>query len=168
MTRLTLTRSLAGTAAATTLLLGTILAGGALADEAPVTLGAAVPTMAAVDLGRPSVTSNDRDEQRIRKLHDRLGITATQEGLWGQLAQVMRTNDDKMDVLSAERHDHAGSMTAVEDLRSYGEITEAHAAGIRAFVPAFENLYNSMSAAQKASADNVFRHVEVKAHKKAT
>jgi len=168
MTRLTLTRSVAAATAATTLLLSTVLAGGALAEEGPVTLGAAVPTMAAVDVDRPTVASNDREEQRIKRLHDRLGITPTQESLWGQLAQVMRTNDDKMDVLSAERHDRALSMTAVEDLRSYGEVTEAHAAGIRAFTPAFENLYNSMSAAQKASADNVFRHVDGKKHKKAT
>lgn len=168
MTRITYTRSVAGAAAATTLILSTALSGGALADEAPLTLAAAVPTAGAVELDRPLVTANDRDEQRLRKLHDRLGITASQESLWAEVAAVMRTNDGKMDELAEARHSRSFTMTAVEDLRSYGEITEAHAAGIRAFAPPFEALYNSMPASQRTRADNVFKHVEEKTHKKAT
>jgi len=168
MTRLTLTRSVVGTAVAATLILGTAFAGGALADEAPMMLAAAAPAVTSADLDRPLVTSDSRDEERIRSLHDRLGITSSQEGVWGQLAQVMRTNDDKMEVLSTARHDLSPKMTAVEDLRSYGEITEAHAAGIRAFTPAFETLYNTMTPTQKANADNIFRHTGTKGAKKTT
>jgi hypothetical protein len=167
MTRVTHTRTTVSVGVATTLLLAAGLAGGALADEAPLMLAAAAPTVAPADVGRPLVTSVDRDEQRISQLHDRLGITASQEDLWGEVAHVMRLNDDRIDVLATERHGRASTMTAVEDLRSYGEITEAHAAGIRAFVPAFENLYNSMSTTQKANADIVFRHTDDKTHKKA-
>ena len=71
----------------------------------------------------------------------------------------MRSNDDKMDVLAKDRHDRAKAMTAVEDLRSYGDITEAHATGIKTFVPAFEKLYDTMSTTQKANADDIFRKV---------
>jgi hypothetical protein len=49
-------------------------------------------------------------------------------------------------------------MTAVEDLKAYGEITDVHAEGIKKFVSAFEPLYNSMSDAQKKNADNIFLH----------
>jgi len=167
MTRHTYTRSVAATAVAAALALSSSLAGSALADEAPVSLAAVATTVATTDAGRPVTTNNEQDEERIRKLHDRLGITTAQEGLWAQLAQVMRANDEHIDVLAAERHGRAPSMTAVEDLRSYGDITEAHAAGIRAFVPAFANLYESMSSAQKANADNVFRHAETRSARKA-
>ena len=41
-------------------------------------------------------------------------------------------------------------------LKSYGEIIEANATGIKNFVAAFEPLYSSMSDAQKKVADGVF------------
>jgi hypothetical protein len=138
----------------------------AFAGELPMIAAVAAPAPAAAEPERSAVSSNDRDDQRIRKLHERLEITGAQEALWVQVAQVMRANDDKMDALSEARHAKALTMTAVEDLRSYGEVTEAHAAGIRAFVPAFETLYNSMSASQKLNADKVFRHVNGKMGKK--
>jgi hypothetical protein len=47
-------------------------------------------------------------------------------------------------------------MNAVDDLKSYGEIAEAHAAGIKKFVEAFEPLYSSMSDDQKKAADRAF------------
>jgi periplasmic protein CpxP/Spy len=114
-----------------------------------------------------SATAPDKDEMRIRTLHDKLNITSAQEPLWNNVAQIMRNNDEKMDALAQERHDKAATMTAVEDLRSYEQITEAHAMGMKAFIPAFESLYLSMSDTQKAAADNAFRNMGPKAHKKA-
>ena len=73
------------------------------------------------------------------------------------VAQVMRRNDEKMDALSAERHGRIATMTAVEDLRSYGQITEQHAADIKTLAPVFEKLYDAMSTEQKANADAIFR-----------
>ena len=49
-------------------------------------------------------------------------------------------------------------MNAVDDLKSYGEITDAHADGIKKFTPVFATLYDSMSDAQKKQADTLFRH----------
>jgi hypothetical protein len=49
-------------------------------------------------------------------------------------------------------------MSAVEDLKSYSEIAEAHADGLKKFIPVFEPLYASMSDAQKKDADKLFQH----------
>jgi hypothetical protein len=48
-------------------------------------------------------------------------------------------------------------MTAVGDLKSYGEIIDAHADGIKKLIPVFTALYASMSDAQKKAADTCFR-----------
>jgi hypothetical protein len=62
-----------------------------------------------------------------------------------------------MEALTKARAAQAKTMTAVEDLNSYSEIAEAHAAGLKKFVPAFQALYASMSDAQKANANTLFR-----------
>jgi len=167
MNRKKITHSGAGTVIVV-LLSGLTFAGAVLAGE-----GNAAPAQTAVSAQMSDAASAaskpnaDRDELRIKKLHNRLKIAPNQETLWNNVAQIMRGNDEKIDGLAKERHDKAATMTAVEDLRSYGEITEAHATGVRTFVPAFEKLYESMSAEQKANADNVFRSVGRKTHKKA-
>jgi hypothetical protein len=116
-----------------------------------------VSTRATPALAPASKRQGDPDEMRITSLHDKLMIKSSQETLWKDVAEVMRSNDEKMDAVSTERHDKAGTMTAVEDLRSYGEISEQHAIGIKTFAPVFEKLYDSMSVEQKANADKVFR-----------
>jgi len=40
---------------------------------------------------------------------------------------------------------------------AYSAIAEAHAEGLKTFIPAFEALYASMSDAQKQNADVIFR-----------
>ena len=58
-------------------------------------------------------------------------------------------------------------MTAIDDLKSYSEIADAHADGLKKFIPAFEPLYAGMSDAQKKSADTLFRqHAHMKAKAK--
>jgi len=97
-------------------------------------------------------------EQRISDMHDKLKITASQEELWAKVAQAMTENAQAMDTLSQTRRAQAGKMTAVDDLKSYGEIADTHAAGIRRLTPAFATLYESMSPPQKSAADTLFRH----------
>jgi hypothetical protein len=116
---------------------------------------AATPTRAAASKG--SIV--DQVEVRIKDLHSQLQITAAQEDLWTNLTQVMRENAKTMDALRKARADKAQTMTAVEDFKSYGEITEVHADGIKKFVPVFSALYDSMSDAQKKNADARFRRV---------
>ncbi len=99
----------------------------------------------------------DADEMRIGRLHDQLAITAEQESLWNEVAQTLRNSDQTMDLLITDRHQRESTMSAVEDLRSYGEMAEQHARGIKAFVAAFAQIYATMPPPQQANADKVFR-----------
>ncbi|WNV03941.1 Spy/CpxP family protein refolding chaperone [Candidatus Methylospira mobilis] len=100
----------------------------------------------------------DRAELRIKDMHARLKITQGQEEQWTKVAQVTRDNAKIMDALTQARHDHAGDMTAIDDLKSYGEITDAHADGIKKLTTVFAALYACMSDTQKKEADTLFRH----------
>ena len=100
----------------------------------------------------------DRAALRIKDMHNHLKILAPQEGQWAVVAKVMLDNAKVMDTLTQVRYDHAKTMTAVDDLNSYGEIAEAHAVGIKRLVPAFTALYAGMTDAQKKAADELFRH----------
>ena len=95
---------------------------------------------------------------RINELHTKLKITPEQEEQWKKVTEVMRENASRMEEVSKARADKATTMTAVEDLKAYGEITDVHAEGIKKFVAVFEPLYNSLSDAQKKTADTLFRH----------
>jgi len=98
-----------------------------------------------------------RVEARIKDMHTRLMITQAQEDQWSKVAKVMRDNAKQMDALAKTRTERA-AMSAVQDLKSYGELSEAHADGIKKVTPVFSTLYDSMSATQKKAADGVFRN----------
>ncbi len=102
----------------------------------------------------------DREQWHMQALHDRLKITAAQEPLWTAVAELVRRNDRAIDTISRERRDSASTMTAVEDLRSFAAIAAAHAAGTKAFLPAFAALYEVMPAEQQVNADLVFREAD--------
>jgi hypothetical protein len=110
------------------------------------------PVLAAKDSG------GDRVEARIKNMHAKLKITQAQEEQWAKVAQVMRENAKSLDALTDARFKNAKTMNAVDDLKSYGEITDAHADGIKRFTPVFATLYAGMSDAQKKEADELFRH----------
>ena len=100
----------------------------------------------------------DRVEARITDMHAKLKITQAQEDQWGKVAQVLRDNEKAVEPLIKARNENSKTMNAVDDLKSYGEITDAHADGIKKFTPVFATLYDSMSDAQKKQADTLFRH----------
>ncbi|MHB8353066.1 MAG: Spy/CpxP family protein refolding chaperone [Burkholderiales bacterium] len=112
---------------------------------------AAVPVFAA------KTSEEARIEARIKDLHAKLKITPVEEDQWAKVSDVMRDNAKKMDQLTEARMANVKSMNAIEDLKSYGEITEAHADAIRKFTPVFATLYDSMSNEQKTGADELFR-----------
>ena len=104
------------------------------------------------------VSKVDRTEARIKDLQTKLKITPAQEDLWKKVTEVMRDNAKTMDTLIQARFEKAKTMNTVEDLKSYSEITQAHADGLKNFIPAFEALYASMSDEQKKDADTLFRY----------
>jgi hypothetical protein len=105
----------------------------------------------------PAGQKSDPVEARIKELHSRLHITAAQQTQWDNLVQVMRVNAKAMNDLQEQRKQDAKTMTAVDAVKSYQAVIQAHEAGMAKFVPAFEALYNSMSDAQKKTADAMFR-----------
>ena len=124
-----------------------------LASPSPAWAASPEPGMATAG----TASKADRVEARIKELHTKLKITPAQEELWNNVAQTMRDNAKTMEALIKARSEKAGTMTAVDDLKSYSEIAEAHADGLKKFIPAFEPLYAGMSDAQKKSADTLFR-----------
>jgi hypothetical protein len=98
-------------------------------------------------------------EARIRNLHARLHITAAQEPQWEPVAAAMRENAERIERMVRERNAKVRTMNAVENLRTYAEIADAHAEGLTKLVHAFDNLYDTMSPAQKKNADAIFRSI---------
>jgi len=137
------------------------------ANAAPVPDVASTPMSAAQtpsspkQATAPSAVSKsgpvERVETRIKDLHDKLKITKAQEDLWSGVARAMRDNAIEMEPLIKARSEHSGKATALEDLNSYSQLADAHADGLKKFVPAFAPLYASMSDIQKQNADTVFR-----------
>jgi len=164
------TQRTARTLAAATLL-GSIVLAGPLAiadghDGAPAAaaqLGSAPETLAqastapATTESAPAGEKSDPVEARIKELHSRLHITTAQQAQWDSLVQVMRDNAKAMTDLQAQRKQDVKTMTAVDAVKSYQAVIQAHEAGMAKFVPAFQALYDSMSDAQKKIADAMFR-----------
>lgn len=103
-----------------------------------------------------------RAEQRVSDMHTKLKITTAQQTQWAVVSAIMLDNAKVMDALTQKRTDQVRTMTAVDDLVSYGELSEAHTAGIKKLTPAFTALYDTMSDVQKKQADALFRHGEGK------
>jgi membrane protein implicated in regulation of membrane protease activity len=135
------------------------------APQVRVVLAAADVAPASAATTAVAARMDAKVEARIKDLHTRLAITATQEDSWGKVAQVMRDNEATMSTLIEARSGGAKTMTAVDDLKSYGQIAQAHADGIQKFAPVFGTLYDSMSSEQKANADSIFRDSGRKAAK---
>ena len=96
-------------------------------------------------------------EQRITTLKAALKITPDQEKKWDGVAKAMRDNASRMEKLVAEKRKIApDKTTAVDDLKTYQEFTEARLDGLKHLTSAFKSLYDSMTPEQKKNADTVF------------
>lgn len=107
---------------------------------------------------RPRMTLEAMVERRLRNLHGKLHITQAQSRQWDQFALVMRDNARSMDQLYKERAEKLASMSAVDTMQSYAQITQERAQGMQKLMPVFQALYASLSDEQKQSADQLFRH----------
>lgn len=109
----------------------------------------------------------DRVGMRVKEMHDKLSITAAQEEQWSKVKQVMLDDAKNMDSLTRARAEHEKGMNALDNLKSYGEISEAHTNGIKKLIPVFADLYAGLSDAQKKQADTLFRRGgHIREHKK--
>jgi protein CpxP len=92
-----------------------------------------------------------------KDLRAKLHITPAQEPQWDQFAQVMRQNARDMNQAGMNRAQQIPSMNAVQDMKSYQQLAEAHVQRLQKLIPAFEALYNAMPPQQQQLADQVFR-----------
>jgi periplasmic protein CpxP/Spy len=105
----------------------------------------------------PAMKHEARVENRIATLHKQLKITSAQESQWQPFADVMRENAQTMSQLDAQRAKDIESESALDNMRGYAQLTQAHADGVKKLITAFEPLYNSFSREQKQLADVTFR-----------
>jgi protein CpxP len=110
-------------------------------------------TMAASDAKRDGAV-----EKHIKDLYVTLKITPAEEAQWNQVAATMRENAKDLDRAIDKRVANAASATAIDDLKSYADIAQAHANGVKKLASAFSGLYSVMSVDQKKAADEAFSH----------
>jgi protein CpxP len=116
--------------------------------------GAAAVAAAA---SKQPVTQSSGVDALIEHLHDTLKITPEQESAWYWVATVMRENADTMNTLALELSAQVHTATALENLRAYADLSEAHTASMKRVIPVFQALYESLSPEQKKVADAEFR-----------
>lgn len=168
-------RSLTAALIGAALLAGSAAAASADHSQTPLLLAQATPAApapSAAPAPAPSATSHkprrtptDRVELRIKELHSELKITPEQEPQFDAVAQAMRDDAKGMEDAIAQRR-QAKSMTAVDDLKAYQAIADAHSQGLQKLIPAFQALYDTMSPEQKKNADAVFSHTRHPVHHK--
>jgi molecular chaperone GrpE (heat shock protein) len=102
--------------------------------------------------------SDAQVEAHITQLHKQLKITQDQESDWSKVAQDMRDGAQQMSSLIQERNETAKSkpMNAVDNLKNYAQIADAHADSLKKITPDFESLYDKMTPAQQKTADHLF------------
>ncbi|WP_206952259.1 Spy/CpxP family protein refolding chaperone [Trinickia acidisoli] len=121
----------------------------------------AAPDMAAsAPAGAHANKREARVEERIAYLHSQLKITAAQEPQWKTFADVMRSNGQNMGRLFRQRTQAEHTQSALDNMKQYAELAQAHADDMKQLVDAFDPLYNSFSPEQKKLADTTFRQSE--------
>ena len=96
-------------------------------------------------------------EMRIKTLRTELKITPQQDSAWNDVAQAMRDNAKSMEDIRARQAAEEKSASAPDMITAYGKTMDTHAEAIHKFASTFQPLYDSMSDAQKKTADGVFR-----------
>ena len=119
----------------------------------------AAPPAATPSPTAPSPTAPSQRDMRVQQqLHDlyaRLRITPTEQPQWDTFAHTLQANADHMHELWASRP--TGTVSALEDMRNYSQMAQAHAGDMQRLLAAFTPLYMSLSPEQKATADQVFQ-----------
>ncbi len=139
-----------------TLFAATMIGAAMLAGTAgPASAQSSKPPSAAHDAAS---SKPETVEQRITSLKAALKITPQQETQWNAVAKAMRDNAAAMDKLVQAKRVKMADMTAVQDLETYRDFSQAHLDGLKNLIPAFDALYKSMPAEQQKNADQVFQN----------
>lgn len=133
------------------------LAASAFAQTQPAATAASSAPASASAAPQAAARHEARVEQRIAYLHRQLKITAAEEPQWKTFADTMRENGDTMGRLYRERMENHQS-NAIDDMKQYADLAQAHADGAKKLAEAFAPLYDSFPAEQKALADTTFRN----------
>ncbi len=144
-----------------TILAALALPGAAFAQTSSPT---ATPPMAPIPAAPPtsgtpalSASKSAEVEQHIQQLHDQLGITPAEEPQWKQYAQVMLANAGSMEQAMMTRGSKVATMNAADNMASYAQLAQVHAANMQKLASSFQTLYNTFPDPQKKIADDVFR-----------
>jgi periplasmic protein CpxP/Spy len=137
-------------------------------SAAPAPAAAATPPAQAGSVPKPQAEPQTPEgkrvaadvEHRIKDLGSRLNITPAQQPLWNDFANTMRQNALDMDTLFQQRAERLESLNAVDDMRNYATVAQAHADHIQRLLPVFEALYNSMTPQQKKTTDETFKRAQ--------
>lgn len=114
----------------------------------------------------PAARHQARIDERIAYLHKQLKVTSAQETQWGAFADAMREDGQTMSQLYERRVSSLPNESAVDNMRGYAEITQAHADDVKKLAAAFEPLYASFSPEQKQAADTTFREEMGRPHRR--
>ncbi len=122
-----------------------------------LTLPVAASAQQAATGSAPAQDVSARVEQRLTKMHDALGITSAQEPLWGQYAQVTRSNANDMSRSFNQRRTALASMSAPDNFQNMAATAAQHAQNVQRLAASFGQLYAAMSPSQRKIADEVVR-----------
>ncbi len=96
-------------------------------------------------------------QQRLSQLYQQLRINPAEQGAWGQFAQVWMQNAEQLDRSFQQRFAQLGAMNAVQNMQSYAQIEMQQAQDMQRLIPAFQQLYATLSPDQQRTADEMFR-----------
>jgi len=105
----------------------------------------------------PAKPRADRIEGRLAFLKAELKITEAQTAQWNAVADVMRANNHERRAMMEQARAQRGQPTnALARLEARERFIAARMEGDRKFLAVFRPLYQSLSAEQKATADELF------------
>ena len=143
-------------------ILPAIILATALGGAAPVALMAQdALAQAATSAPHPAAKQHHQRpnyiEGRIAFLKAELKITPAQEAQFDKVAQIMRENaQERRATFEKMRADHSREQTALQRLETGAHLASMHAQASDRFLAAFRPLYDSLSPAQKKTADALF------------
>jgi periplasmic protein CpxP/Spy len=133
-----------------------------LVPVAAVAQSAPPPPPVASTTIQPPPTAQAAADARLRALQAQLHITDAQMPQWNAFAQAMRDNATNTDTLFRERAKAVGSMTALDNMKSYAQIARSYADNTEALAQAFAPLYGVLNDEQKQTINTLFREEAAK------